>query len=169
MTNTKVTWCAEKIVVSHQPVVLLAQIVNKLVEGLLSAKAVLLLPALRIGLFATALICIIRALHCSQTQKERYQHHLDGRTHLSKCVQNKYSKGQTFLLFFYFPRINAEQNISSSRLPNNCNTFKAVQPVEESKRFRNPEADRADLFCISEVKTHHTHFHFWHSHQIICC
>lgn len=68
--NNIVTWCAKKIIVSHQPIVLLTQIVNKLVEGLLSVQAVLLLPALWIGLFTTALICIVWALHCSQTQKE---------------------------------------------------------------------------------------------------
>lgn len=76
--NKGFTRSAEQIVVSHEPIVFLAEIVDKLVEGLFSVQTVQLSSALYFRLITAALICIILTLHhCDQlsdptTHKSRY-------------------------------------------------------------------------------------------------
>lgn len=51
-----ITWGPQKIVVSHEAVVLITEIVDKLVEGLLPVQAVQLPPALRLWLVIATLL-----------------------------------------------------------------------------------------------------------------
>lgn len=51
-----ITWGAQKIVVSHEAIVLITEIVDEVVEGLLPAQTVLLPSALRLWLVTAALL-----------------------------------------------------------------------------------------------------------------
>lgn len=51
-----ITWGAQKIVVSHEAIVLITEIVDKLVEGLLPVQAVQLSPALGLWLVIATLL-----------------------------------------------------------------------------------------------------------------
>lgn len=67
------TRCAKQIVVSHEPVVFLTEIVDELVEGLFSVQTVQLSSALYFRLITAALICIILTLHhCDPDVRSNY-------------------------------------------------------------------------------------------------
>lgn len=77
----RVTGGAEQIIVSHEPVVLFTQIVDKLIKSLFSVKTVQLSPPLHFRLITATLICIILTLHhYADSLCHRYQTQLHRKT-----------------------------------------------------------------------------------------